>query len=55
MKKIYQNPEIKVIKVQLAQMITESIGFGNNYNGTKQIESRNSGSLWDDDAEDEDY
>ena len=51
MKKIYQNPEIKVIKVQLAQMITESLGVGNAYDGTKQIESRGSSSVWDDDEE----
>ena len=54
MKKIYQNPETKVIKVQSTQMIAASINaYGKN--ATSDAMSRNSGSLWDDDAEDEDY
>ena len=55
MKKIYQNPEIKTVKVQTAKMVatsTTQIGVSEtNYNGSSTVESRNGGSFWDDDEE----
>ena len=55
MKKTYQNPEIKVVKVQTAQMIAASteVGVGSNYDPETSgaIQSRRGGSLWDDDDE----
>ena len=52
MKKTYQNPEIKVVKVQMAQMIAAStdVTLGGSYGGG-EIQSRRNGSLWDDDDE----
>lgn len=32
MKKTYQNPEIKVVKIETAQMIATSPGYGNSTN-----------------------
>ena len=53
MKKIYQNPEIKVIKVQTAKMIAASTEmYGKDATGSAM--SRQGGSLWDED-EDDDY
>ena len=55
MKKIYQNPEIKIVKVQTAQMIaaSEQRGFGDSVESASGADSRRGGSLWDD--EDDDY
>lgn len=53
MKKIYQNPEIKIVKVQTAQIMAGSPGYGGNTIETSGNLSReNGGSLWDDDEED---
>ena len=53
MKKIYQNPEMKIVKVQPSQMIAESVGFGDNVTTASGAESRrHGGSLWDDGDED---
>ena len=52
MKKIYQNPEIKVVNVQTATMIAESthsVGFGSSVSSASGAEAR--GGLWDDDEE----
>ena len=55
MKKIYQNPEIKIVKVQTAQMVAASPGYGGSTGETSGNLSREfRGSLWDDD-EDDDY
>ncbi len=48
MKKIYLTPETQIVEVELQRMIAESIMFGNSYNGSDDIESR------DCDWEDED-
>ena len=52
MKKTYQNPTIKVVKVQTNNQILEasSLGFGESVNSASKADSR-SGSFW----EDEDY
>lgn len=52
MKKIYQNPEIKVVKVQATLMQNASVQmYGGNATGDAM--SRKGGnSLWDDDDED---
>ena len=52
MKKIYQIPEMKVVKVQTARMIAASKAemYGKNAEGEGL--SRRGGSLWDDDDED---
>lgn len=53
MKKIYQNPEVKIVKVQTAKMIAASTEmYGKD--ATDAAMSRQGGSLWDDD-EDVDY
>lgn len=54
MKKIYQNPETKIIKVQTAQMVAASPGYGGYTTETSGNLSRRGESLWDDD-ESEDY
>ena len=52
MKKIYQNPEIKVVMLKPMKMIAASnLGLGGSYNGSDEIQSRRS-LLWDDDDED---
>lgn len=59
MKKTYQNPETKIVKVQTAKMIAASDfnqalgGEGTGGDGGKAL-SRRGGSVWDDD-ESEDY
>lgn len=51
MKKIYQNPEIKIVMVQPTLMETTSIGTGNYTGGA--IQSREGGSFWEDDDDEE--
>ena len=46
MKKIYQNPEINVVKIQTTQMIAVSM-VGKDATGTAM--SRDTNDLWDDD------
>ena len=54
MKRIYQNPEIKVIKMQVTHLCEPSIEMhGKNAEGAGM--SRRGGSHWDDDDDDEDY
>lgn len=51
MKKIYQNPEMKIVKIQTAQMIAVSTKmYGKNATGDAM--SRQGNSLWDDDDDD---
>ena len=53
MKKIYQNPEIKVVMLKPMKMIAASIMLGSSsYNGSDAIQSRRGNSFWDDDDED---
>ncbi len=52
MKKTYQNPVIKIIQVKPMLLTggSTTIGIGSNYNGSSDIESRQS-TFWDDDEE----
>jgi len=52
MKKIYQNPEMKVIKIQTAKMLAASLGIGASVESASGAESRRFGSFLDDE---EDY
>ena len=53
MKKIYQNPEIKVVKIQTAKMIaaSEKVSFGASVDTAEGAESRRFGSHWDDEED----
>lgn len=56
MKKIYQNPEIKIVKVQTAKMIADSTRMGINssdpaLDNESSVASRRGGSFWDDDED----
>ena len=52
MKKIYQNPEIKIVKVKTAQMIAASPGYGGTTTaGSGNLSREYGGSLWDDDED----
>lgn len=54
MKKTYIIPEIKIVKIGVAQMIAASTELGvseTHYDGTTSVESRKFGSIWDDDEE----
>ena len=54
MKKIYQNPEIKIVKIQTQQMMagSEQMGFGTPTEDAGEAESRKyRGSLWDEEEE----
>ena len=48
MKKTYQIPEMKIVKVQTAQMVAASLGVQGDAEGSTML-SRQRGSLWDDD------
>ena len=48
MKKKYQNPETKVIKVQTSQIIAASPVEMYGKNATSEAMSRDGGSSWDD-------
>ena len=55
MKKIYQNPELKVVKIKTAQLLAGSplqLGIGDEVKTTTGAESRRFGSFLDDE---EDY
>lgn len=55
MKKIYQNPELKVVKIKTAQLLAGSplqLGIGEGVGNAKDAESRRFGSFLDDE---EDY
>lgn len=49
MKKIYQNPEINVVKITVSQMIATSLGYGSSVTSAAGAESRDVNDLWDDD------
>ena len=56
MKKIYQNPEITVVKVQTSQMMAGSPGYGGTTNETSGNLAKESWDMWtDDEPEDVDY
>lgn len=53
MKKTYQNPTMKVVKIQTVKMIaTSNLRVGNAYQENDAVLSRRGGSSWDDE---EDY
>jgi len=55
MKKTYQNPEMKVVKIKTAQLLAGSplqLGIGESFKSADGAESRRFGSFLDDD---EDY
>ncbi len=51
MKKIYKNPELKVVKIQTTKMIAASLGFGAGVDNANGAEARRGGSLWDDEED----
>lgn len=55
MKKIYINPDLKIVKIQTSKMFatSEYINVGDNVTTASGAESRRGGSIWDD--EDEEY
>ena len=55
MKKIYQNPELKIVAIQPMKMLQESkysfsINSENKYDGTSEIQARRRGFSWNNDA-----
>ena len=54
MKKIYQNPETKIVKIQTQyQMLAGSPGYGGTTTETSGNLSRRGNSVWDEDDEEE--
>lgn len=53
MKKIYQNPKITIIKIQTTQIMAGSPGYGGDTQATSGNLSREGGSFFDDDSDDE--
>ena len=53
MKKTYQNPEIRIVKVQTAQMLANSLGVQGDAQGSTMLSRQHGGSLWDDDDDEE--
>ena len=52
MKKIYQNPEMKVIKIQTAKMLAASqLGIGDSVGSASGAEARRYDPLWDDEED----
>ena len=47
MKKTYQNPTTKIVKIQTMQMIAQSVGVGSEYQSGNAVLSRR-GNSWDD-------
>ena len=55
MKKTYQIPTTKVIRIAVQHLMTgsEQIGFGENFSTASGADSREGGSFFDDDSDDE--
>lgn len=51
MKKTYQYPVIRIVKVQATQMIAASPGYGETTTATSGNLSRQGGDFWDDEEE----
>jgi hypothetical protein len=55
MKKIYKNPELKVVKIKTAPLMagspTQQMGFGESVETATGAEARRFRSLWDDDED----
>lgn len=54
MKKIYKNPELRIVKVKTAQLLGNSLGIQGEAQGSTMLSRQRGGSVWDDD-ESEDY
>lgn len=54
MKKIYQNPEIKVVNIQTSHMMVGSPGYGGTTNQTSGNYAKG-GMFWSDDEPEEEY
>lgn len=49
MKKIYINPDLKIVKIQTAKMIAQSIAVGEqSFQSGDAVLSRGGNSVWDD-------
>jgi hypothetical protein len=53
MKKIYQNPTIKIVRIATQRLLADSLQYGRSTTETSGNLSRRGGSIWDD--EDEEY
>lgn len=53
MKKIYQNPTMRIVKVQPMQMIAESLPTGESYNNETVLSKRRRGIFEDEASEKE--
>lgn len=55
MKKIYQNPEIKIVKVETSKILAgsseETLNYGGSTTKSSGNLSRDGGDFWDDDDE----
>lgn len=53
MKKTYQNPTTKIVKIHTVQMIaaSETLGFGASVTTAAGTESRQGGDFWEDEDE----
>ena len=51
MKKTYQNPEMRVVKVQTQQLLEASAGFGSGTQDGSKAASRHRRNVWDDEEE----
>ena len=53
MKKIYQNPTIKIVRIATQRLLADSLQYGRSTTETSGNLSRRGGDIWDD--EDEEY
>ncbi|MCR4918523.1 MAG: hypothetical protein K5928_01730 [Prevotella sp.] len=51
MKKTYQNPNTKIVRVQMAQMIAASLSMQGNAQDDTMLSRKQGNSLWDDEEE----
>ena len=54
MKKIYQNPTIKIVRIATQRLLADSLQYGGTTTKNNGNLSRRGNDLWDDD-EDDDY
>ena len=54
MKKIYQNPTIKTVRIATQRLLADSLQYGSTTTATSGNLSRRGRSVWDDEEEDED-
>jgi len=51
MKKTYQNPSTKIVRVKMAQMIAASLSIQGDAQGNTMLSREQDNSLWDDEDE----